>query len=173
MELGCLKNLRDSITRGGKILEAELEWLTEKLVGLEERLKESTMTVMVMEEEFCRMWAEKYSEELIQKVDEKLDDADDEGRTSWSILVESPPTIRSRTAGGVLGNPTVETADGWLIAPIPRRNEDSIFRPIPHIKLSSYAKEGHPAPTSETNFTKPNVVLPKGLEEFEQAIANF
>ena len=157
MELGRLKNLQDSITRGGKILEAELERLTEKLVSLEERLKESTLTVMVMEEEFRRMWAEKYSEELIQKVDEKLDDADDEGGTSWSILVESPPTIRSRTAGGVLA----------------RRNEDSIFRPIPHIKLSSYAKEGRPAPTSETNFTKPNVVLPKGLDEFEQAVADF
>ena len=149
-----------------------MEQLTEKLVGLEEQLKESTMTIMVMKE-FRRMWAEKYSEKLIQKVDEKLDDADDEGRTSWSILVESPPTIRSRTAGGVLGNPTVETADGRLIAPIPRRNEDSIFRPIPHIKLSSYVKEGHPAPTSETKFMKPNVVLPKGLEEFEQAIADF
>ena len=162
MELGRLKNLRDSITRDGKILEAKLERLTEKLVGLEEQLKESTLTVMVMEEEFRRIWVEKYSEELIQKVDEKLDAADDEGRTSWLILVESPPTIWSRTAGGVSGN-----------APIPWQNEDTIFQPIPHIKLSSYAKEGCPAPTLETKFTKPNVVLPKGLEEFEQAITNF
>ena len=93
MEFDHLKSLQDSITWGGKILEAKLERLTEKLVGLEEWLKESTMTVMVMEEEFHRMWAEKHSEELIQKVDEKLDYGDDKGRTSWSILVESPPTI--------------------------------------------------------------------------------
>ena len=173
MELGRLKNLRDSITRGGKILEAELERLTEKLVGLEERLKESTMTIMVMEEEFRRMWAEKYSEKLIQNVDDKLDDADDEGKTGWSIVVESPPTIRSSTSSAVLRNPPVETADCRPIAPIPRRSEDSIFQPIPHIQLSSYAKEGRRAPTLQTTFTQRNVVLPRGLEEFEQAIADF
>ena len=119
MELGCLKNLQDSITQGGKILEAELQWLTEKLVGLEEWLKESTMTIMVMEEEFHRMWAEKYSKKLIQNVDDKLDDADDEGKTGWSIVVESPPTIRSSTSSAVLRNPPVETADCRPITPIP------------------------------------------------------
>ena len=77
------------------------------------------MRIMVMEEEFRRMWAEKYSEKLIQNVDDKLDDADDEGKTGWSIVVESPPTIRSSTSSGILRNPPVETADRQPIAPIP------------------------------------------------------
>ena len=119
-----------------------MEQLTEKLVGLEEGLKESTMTIMVIEEEFRRMWAEKYSKKLIQNVDDKLDDADDKEKTGWLIVVESPPTIQSSTSSAVLRNPPVETADRRPIAPIPRRSEDSIFQPIPHIQLSSHAKEG-------------------------------
>jgi len=77
------------------------------------------MTIMVMEEEFCRMWAEKYSEKLIQNVDDKLDDADYEGKTGWSIVVESLPMIRSSTSSAVLRNPPVETAVRRPIAPIP------------------------------------------------------
>ena len=165
MELGHLKNLRESITRGGKILEAELEWLTEKLIGLEERLKESTTTIMVMEEEFRRMWADKYSDELIQKVDDKMDDADEQGGAGWSIWVEPATTDGSNTIRDV-------PEDRRVIAPLPRRAVDSGFQPIPHIQLSSYSV-GHPGPTAGTTFVKPNVALPQGLEEFEKAIANF
>ena len=119
------------------------------------------------------MWVEKYFETLIQNVDDMLGDADDKGETGWSIVVESLPTIRSSTSSAVLRNPPVETAVHRPIAPIPRQSEDSIFQLIPHIQLSSYVKEGHQAPTLQTTFTDRNIVLPRGLEEFEQAITDF
>ena len=56
------------------------------------------MRIMVMEEEFCRMWAEKYSEKLIQNVDDKLDDADDEerqaGRLWWNRRQRYDPVLQ-------------------------------------------------------------------------------
>ena len=116
------------------------------------------MTIMVMEEEFRRMWAEKYSKKLIQNVDDKLDDADDKGKTGWLIVVESPPTIQSSTSSAVLRNPPVETADRRPIAvlysapPIPVGLRSFRWNPVESGGMGPESTGIHWIPPDSTGF---------------------
>ncbi|KIJ92472.1 hypothetical protein K443DRAFT_135283 [Laccaria amethystina LaAM-08-1] len=97
LELRRMKQLRDSIACGGRILEVELERLTAKLVDLEKRLHNSTTAIHLMSEEFKEMWALSYSGRLTQKYDVDSDDDGDGDLDSASVAVQLAISVSSRT----------------------------------------------------------------------------
>jgi hypothetical protein len=97
LELRRMKQLCDSIARGGRILEVELERLTAKLIDLEKRLHNSTTAIHLMSEEFKEMWALSYSGRLTQKYDVDSDDDGDGDLDSASVAVQPAISVSSRT----------------------------------------------------------------------------
>ena len=177
MELHRLKFLRDSIERGGKILEAEAKCLTERLVDLEEHLCDSAKAIFVMEQQFRDLWTVNYSRRLLEEFDARLDgQADDSEETSARSLSVQPPAttalrmsmgrIPHRNSSTFIASPspigshsaelppaplgsTTSVTNTRPIKPLPRRDVGSDSHLLPHFRFTSGRNSVRPAATSQ------------------------
>jgi hypothetical protein len=147
LELNRMKQIRESIARGGKILEVELGRLTERLSELEERLESATAAIDVMASEFREVWGNSLSDRLIEKhIQPTADESDDDETDDGSLAVQP-----AMTAASTLSSPP---AVGNIKLPIVKRLKSSLSAQTADVAAASKPIV-HPSSLGETSAVAP------------------
>ncbi|EDR07819.1 uncharacterized protein LACBIDRAFT_327542 [Laccaria bicolor S238N-H82] len=198
LEIERMKNLRASIARGGKTLEAELDRVYDRLHDLEDRLESSTKSIQVMEHEWRDGWCIAYADRLL--AEDAVDDDSDEGHTDAKSLSVAPPmsaqtqtpripvaaTSRQTHAVDITSTtsrpkkhapptiPPASTADRTSrpIVQILQRAESFDFKPLRHIKLSSL-KPAQLQPQGRRELDGHHLSSSGAPGEFERILSEF